>query len=366
EEACRRVASHVATAESNGRIQGYTERFFNLLLSNRFSPGGRIWYGAGRPKAQLLNCFVIPTSDSREGWGKSTYDVIVVSGLMGGVGINLSPIRPRGYGIKGTGGIATGAVSLMELINGVGNVIVGGGGRRMTLMLCLDITHPDLEEFLESKLDRNSLNNANISVVIPQSISAKEFQEKIRNGQDIELEFYGKIDEFDRKINARELWDRLVENAFESGEPGVLNGHLANQMNNIWYHKPLVSTNPCVTGDTWVHTATGPKRVNELIDRPFSLAVNGTPTHSSGFFYTGTKSVYTLSTTEGYNLNLTADHKVLLDDGKWVEAHNLREGDHIVLHDHFSLDSWVGEGGTYDEGYIVGHFIGDGTWAHRP
>ena len=95
-EACRRVASHVAQAEENGKVKRYGDEFYTQLVSNTFMPGGRIWYGAGRPKAQLLNCFVIPTADSREGWGKTTSDVIVISGLMGGVGINVSPIRPRG------------------------------------------------------------------------------------------------------------------------------------------------------------------------------------------------------------------------------------------------------------------------------
>src|SRR5205809_942538 len=102
-EACRRVASHVANAEENGKVQKYTERFNEELSSNRFMPGGRVWYGSGRPKAQLLNCFVVPTSDSREGWGKTISDVIVVSGTGGGVGINCSPVRPRGSDIKGTG-----------------------------------------------------------------------------------------------------------------------------------------------------------------------------------------------------------------------------------------------------------------------
>lgn len=246
--ACWRVASHIAQAEENGNVKKFTNRFYQQLVENKFNPGGRIWYGAGRPKAQLLNCFVVPTHDSREGWGKTTSDVIIISGLMGGVGINVSPIRPRGQPIKGTGGVATGAVSLMELINAVGNVIVGGGGRRMALMLCLDINHPDLEEFLNSKLNLDALNNANISVVLPKEMSGERFVEMVKNDEYIELMFNdipsGKT------IKARELWNRLVENAWKSGEPGVLNGHLANEMNNLHYYKPLISTNPC--GEIWL------------------------------------------------------------------------------------------------------------------
>lgn len=247
-EACRRVANHVAEAEENGKVTKYGERFYDQLITNKFNPGGRVWYGAGRPKAQLMNCFVVPAADSREGWGKTTSDVIIISGLMGGVGINVSPVRPRGYPIRGTGGVSTGSVSLMELINGIGNVIVGGGGRRMALMLCLDINHPDMEEFLESKLDLERLNNANISLVLPSSFTAEDFIEAIENNDDIDLVFNGIPS--GKTINAKDLWARLVENAWSSGEPGILNGAFANKMNNIAYHEPLIATNPC--GEIWL------------------------------------------------------------------------------------------------------------------
>lgn len=253
-----RVADHVAQAEDNGKVQVYAERFREQIATGRIIPGGRILYGAGRPKAQLLNCFVIPTADSREGWAKSVSDVIIISSLMGGVGANLSPIRPRGSLIKGTGGRATGAVSLMRMINGVGDEIVGGGGRRMALMLCLDVNHPDLPEFLDAKLDRKELNNANISVVL--NMDPNEFADKVRNDEQIEFYFNGiatpnRTEEDGElketwSISARSLWNRIVQNAWENGEPGVLNSFLANQHNNIAYHKELISTNPC--GEIWL------------------------------------------------------------------------------------------------------------------
>ena len=246
QQACKRVAEHVANAEENGKVQKYGQRFEEELVENRFCPGGRIWYGSGRPKAQLLNCFVVPTSDSREGWGKTISDVIVVSGTGGGVGINCSPVRPRGSDIKGTGGKATGAVSLMQMIDRVGDVLVGGGGRRLALMLCLDINHPDLEEFLNVKLDLHELTNANISVVL--NIDPAEFAEAVKNDGSLHYSFGGR--NTGESISARKLWETLVENAWKSGEPGILNGYEANAKNNIWYHKPLISTNPC--GEIWL------------------------------------------------------------------------------------------------------------------
>jgi ribonucleoside-diphosphate reductase alpha chain len=240
------VAGHVALAEENGKAKLYEERFNQELVDNRFMPGGRIWYGSGRPKAQLLNCFVVPTTDSREGWGKTISDVIVVSGTGGGVGVNCSPVRPRGSDIKGTGGKATGAVSLMQMIDAVGDVLVGGGGRRLALMLALDINHPDIKEFLNVKLNLDQLNNANISVIL--NFDSDEFVQAVREDKDIDLVFNGRPT--GGTISARELWETIVSNAWKSGEPGVLNGFEANKQSNIWYHKPLVSTNPC--GEIWL------------------------------------------------------------------------------------------------------------------
>lgn len=246
EQACERVAQHVAEAEENGKVQKYGERFKQELVTNRFMPGGRVWYGSGRSKAQLLNCFVVPTSDSREGWGKTISDVIVVSGTGGGVGINCSPVRPRGSDIKGTGGKATGAVSLMQMIDRVGDILVSGGGRRLALMLSLDIDHPDLEEFLNVKLNLSELTNANISVVL--NMLPSEFVSKVNEDGNIDFTFGGRAT--GNSISARKLWNTLVENAWKSGEPGILNGHFANQQNNIWYESPLISTNPC--GEIWL------------------------------------------------------------------------------------------------------------------
>jgi len=153
-EACERVATSIARPEQNGKFLVWKERFFNALVDGKFCPGGRIWYGAGRPKQQMLNCFVLDAQDSREGWGKVVSDMIVVSGLGGGVGINGSSIRPRGTPIRGTGGIATGAVSLFDVIDSAGEVIKAGGGRRTALMLCLDIAHPDVVEFVDKKFTK--------------------------------------------------------------------------------------------------------------------------------------------------------------------------------------------------------------------
>jgi ribonucleoside-diphosphate reductase alpha chain len=246
DNAARRVSDHVAKVE-NGAKEKIAETFYEEIATNRFMPGGRIWYGAGRNKGQLLNCFVVPTTDSREGWGKTIHDVIVVSGMGGGVGINCSPIRPRGSRIKGTGGVATGAVSLMQMIDSVGDVIVSGGGRRLALMLALNVSHPDMPEFISKKLDTNELKNANVSIILDKRIPSDTFIKKIKNNETLDLTWGNQQQ---NSLSAKDLWEKIVHNAWKSGEPGVLNGDLANKENNIYYYRPLISTNPC--GEIWL------------------------------------------------------------------------------------------------------------------
>lgn len=239
-DACKRVAWHIAAAETGEARVRYFEEFQEALLENRLMPGGRIWYGSGRARGQLLNCFVIPTSDSREGWGKTLYDTVVIAGTGGGIGTNYSSIRPRHSVIKGAGGFATGAVSLMLAVNNVGDIMGAGGGRRIALMQCLSLSHPDIVEFLDKKLDLGELNNANVSIVFDQD--PEQFFELVRGGHDFPLIFQGRQV---GSIPAAELWLRIVRNMLKGGEPGALNMFLFNKMSSVWYLERIDSTNPC-------------------------------------------------------------------------------------------------------------------------
>jgi ribonucleoside-diphosphate reductase alpha chain len=244
EEASERVAAHVAKAEEPAKQAKYQAEFYEELSEGRFMPGGRIWYGAGRNKAQLLNCYVLggtSKDDSREGWGKLLNDSLIISGTGGGFGVNYSEIRPRGTPIIGTGGEATGPVSLMRIVNGVCEEIKAGGNRRSAIMMCLNHDHPDIMEFLNAKIEHGEINNANISVVFMNE-SPSDFFEKVRNNADHDLVWKGKVV---KTIKANELWKLLVQNGLKNGEPGILNFHMANEQNNIWYARRLTSTNPC-------------------------------------------------------------------------------------------------------------------------
>jgi ribonucleoside-diphosphate reductase alpha chain len=232
-----------------GQNQRDQHRYMHAINQGGFVPGGRILTNAGRPKASMLNCYVVPTGDSREAWGQSLSDVLVVSGMGGGVGTNFGSVRPRGAHIRGTGGQATGAVSHMRMHDAVGNEVRAGGGRRTALMQALPINHPDIIEFITTKARRKDTKddhkNANVSVVIPSDYDPVEFVDDVRQGLQMPLFFdhqvYG-------KVNARKLWDLIIRCAFTSGDPGILNQHLANQESNAPYE--LECTNPC--GEIWL------------------------------------------------------------------------------------------------------------------
>jgi ribonucleoside-diphosphate reductase alpha chain len=208
-------------------------------------PGGRIWYGCGRPVPQLLNCYVLPTEDSREGWAKMVGDNIIISGMGGGIGENYGNIRPRGAPIAGTGGFATGSVSVMRIENSVLNEIRNGASRRAARMMSLPINHPDIEEFIAAKADLGELNNANVSVIFDEN--PMEFFQMVREDREMDLVHRGKVY---KTISARKLWNSIVHHALKHGEPGLLNGWLANRMNNLTGVRELVTVNPC--GEQWL------------------------------------------------------------------------------------------------------------------
>lgn len=240
QQACSRVAKQMATAEVPDKQQLYEDKFFEVLSENLFVPGGRIWYNSGRNNPQLLNCFVLdPNKDSKEGWGNSAKNMIITSMTGGGCGDDFSDVRPKGAEITGQKGECPGPVELMRLIDGCAKPVRAGGQRRVALMFSLDLDHPDVEEFLDAKLEKGQLTHANVSV---RSKRTKEFIKAVREDGDWELSWKGK---YKKIIKAKDLWNKIVKNAWNSAEPGFLNWELVSAESNIYYIEDLVTTNPC-------------------------------------------------------------------------------------------------------------------------
>ncbi len=230
----------MASAELPEKQKIYEEKFFEIISKNAFVPGGRILYNSGRVNPQLLNCFVLDENkDSKEGWGASASNMVITSMTGGGCGDDFSDVRPRGATINGQRGECPGPVELMRLIDNCAEPIRAGGQRRVALMFSLDADHPDVLEFLDAKLKKGELTHANVSVRLKNTT---EFIKAVKRDDDWLLSWKGK---YKKTIKARELWNKIVINAYNCAEPGLLNWELVASENNLYYREDLVTTNPC-------------------------------------------------------------------------------------------------------------------------
>ncbi len=236
-----RVAKAIASVETDKEY--WYNRFLELLFDFKFVPGGRIMHGAGREDARrrptLSNCYVIPIeADSLEGIYNCITESAMVYRTGGGVGTDLSALRPEGAPVNATIDHSPGATAFMNLFSESTNT-VSQAGRRGALMLTMRVDHPDIERFITIKNDprRIKVQYANISVLITH-----EFMAAVQNDSDFELRWNGKAY---RKVRAKELWFKIIKNAHASAEPGIIFWDTMRDYHNVEYANPLTSTNPC-------------------------------------------------------------------------------------------------------------------------
>jgi len=343
------------------------ERNYEMMTSREFLPNTPTLANFGNVLAMGSACFVLDIEDSLESIMDAVRKTALIFKAGGGVGYNFSKLRPEGDVVASTGGVSSGPISFMTLFDKVTDVIKQGGLRRGASIGVMDIDHPDIEKFIIAKRGNRQLRNFNLSVFIKPEFW--EYYEKDkpyplvnpRNGQVV------------KKVNPRDLFNLLVYQSWESAEPGVIFGE------NINDHNPLKeelgeikSTNPCVTGDTWVMTEKGPRQVEDLINQQVKVVVDESEhATKNGFFQTGTRPVLRLQTKEGYQIDLTADHLVKkvtkktrsLLKSEWKRARQLQPGDEIVLNPHRGIE-WPGKY-NQQQGYLVGFWVGDGTSGER-
>jgi ribonucleoside-diphosphate reductase alpha chain len=236
-----RIARAMASVEKDQEY--WYNRFFSLLMDFKFIPGGRVMHGAGRDDARrkptLSNCYVVPIEeDSIEGIYRCLSESAMVFRTGGGVGTDLSILRPQGASVNATVDASPGCTAFMNLLSESTNA-VSQAGRRGALMLTLRVDHPDIESFITIKNDANrtKVQYANISVLVTH-----EFMEAVLSDSDFDLRFDGEVY---RTIKARELWNKIIANAHSSAEPGIIFWDTMKEYHNVEYANPLTSTNPC-------------------------------------------------------------------------------------------------------------------------
>lgn len=263
-EMWQRVARGIAENEKKSVRSKWETEFYRVMEDFKFVPAGRILSGAGTGyQVTYFNCFVIPSpKDSRHGILEALGQLVEIQARSGGVGLNLSSLRPKGARVKKVNGTSSGPVNWATLFSvATHDIVQQGGSRRGATMLMLWDWHPDIEEFITVKEDLTKINGANLSVCI-----SDEFMEAVKADNDWDLvypdlsdprydeEWDGDLASWKAKggkikvhktVKARYLWDLICTAAWRSAEPGLHFLGRSNARSNTWYFEKLIATNPC-------------------------------------------------------------------------------------------------------------------------
>jgi ribonucleoside-diphosphate reductase alpha chain len=271
EEMFWRVAYHVAKAEEiwGQKVEERAREFYQLLTTKKFFPNSPTFTGAGTPLGQLAACFVLPISDDMgrhdDGIFATLRNAALIQQTGGGNGFSFSRLRPSGARVKTSAGQATGPIGFLRVYDEAFGEIAQGGTRRGANMGVLRVDHPDIEEFVTCKTNENAITNFNISVGITD-----DFMEAVQSDSDWPLrfadvskpeyrDFNGDLDDAlaadipiktIKVVRARELFEKIVNQAHHNGEPGMLFLDTANRDNPVPHLYRLEATNPC--GEQWL------------------------------------------------------------------------------------------------------------------
>ncbi|MEQ8877111.1 MAG: adenosylcobalamin-dependent ribonucleoside-diphosphate reductase [Phycisphaerales bacterium] len=233
----RRVARALARNEADP--DAWEAPFFKALEDFRFLPAGRITAGAGTARqVTLFNCFVMGTiPDNLDGIFNALREAALTMQQGGGIGYDFSTIRPRGAEVKGVAADASGPLSFMDVWDAMCRTIMSAGSRRGAMMATMRCDHPDIEDFVAAKADASRLRMFNLSVLVSDA-----FMEAVKADGPWELTFGGKVY---HTIQARDLWNRIMQATYDFAEPGVIFIDRINQANNLAYCETISATNPC-------------------------------------------------------------------------------------------------------------------------
>jgi ribonucleoside-diphosphate reductase alpha chain len=243
-----RVASTVAEADRrygarDAEVTDTATDFYRLMVERRFEPNSPTLMNAGRPLGQLSACFVLPVEDALSNGRDGIYDTLRSMALIhqsgGGTGFSFSKLRGRGSMVRSTTGVASGPVSFMKLYDASTDAVKQGGTRRGANMGILRVDHPDIMEFITCKEDLTQITNFNISVGVTD-----KFMAAVKAGATYDL-----IDPSTGKataqLDARAVWDKMIDGAWRTGEPGCFFIDEANRFNPVPHVGQYEATNPC-------------------------------------------------------------------------------------------------------------------------
>ncbi len=236
----RRVAKTIALVDKNyGKDPKQTEEeFFHAMRNLEFLPNSPTLMNAGTELGQLSACFVLPIYDSIESIFSTLKNMAIIQQSGGGTGFSFSRLRPEGDMVKSTKGVASGPVSFMNIYDITTDVIKQGGKRRGANIGILNCTHPDILKFVFAKSGKR-LTNFNISIAVTNN-----FIKRVLNGKEISLK-NPRNNKIIKKINSKDLFDLIVKNSWQTGDPGIIFIDEINRRHPLKDLETIEATNPC-------------------------------------------------------------------------------------------------------------------------
>lgn len=319
---------------------------------------------------------VIHVKDSKIGWASGLRELIslLYTGLV--PKWDMSAVREAGAPLKTFGGRASGPEPLERLFKFTVNLFKNASGRKLTSLEAHDLVCMIGNIVVVGGVRRSAtISLSNLSD--DRMRGAKSGQWWVEYGhRALANNSVAYSEKPDMGVYMQE-WSALYES--KSGERGVFNRVAATKQAQRTgrrnYKDFSFGTNPCVTGDTWVLTSSGPRQVTDLLDSAYTAVVNGKEFPATAFWKTGEKPVFRVATSRGFSVDATEDHKILVqrertrtgfrpatysDVSEWVAVRDLKVGDKLVLGNNEGI-SWAGEG-SFNEGWLVGEVIGDGCY----
>lgn len=233
----RRVANFIASGEIERDV--WAARFYDMMDRGDFMPSSPILMNAGTEYPMMSACFVLDVPDDMGGIFQAIKDMALIQQHGGGTGFNFSKLREKGAIVRSTHGVASGVLSFLEVFNSATNIVKQGGKRRGANIALLSVDHPEIEDFIDSKLVDGKLSNFNISVDISDAFMEAVFS-------DIDWPLISRVNGAVVKVvKAQALMEKIVQNMWNNGEPGIIFSDTIERSNPTPWLGPLTGVNPC-------------------------------------------------------------------------------------------------------------------------